>query len=421
MAKNLINMLGRGVKKVGKGLKKAVLVGTVAAAGLGAVTACEFPGPTPNRAPVITSTPTEQVNEGQFYNYDVDATDTNGDNLIYSLTSAPSWMSIDSNTGMISGTAPEVGSDEYHNIKVKVSDGKTFTPQDYTLTVKDVPGPDYVTIQGSLQYNKTGTNQPGEVRAYVDIDNDGIADYTLFDSDGYDFSFPVPSGADVKIKGMIQDEEDVQKSYVRTINLEDVISDQSGIKVTCVRYPDFNNDGTPDNINEFRKHMQEINFAGIPGLKKWDLEDGFSKIKIFRDNGSEGYFNDSQIAHIISRITDSNDIERFVRGSNLSDTDLDGFPDLDSYIEVVDHYTGGSEPNCIYVVPDGTPGGDGSKAGFTYNDIQGSIITYSRIELDPYCVNEENKAVSHEFGHAFVAPDGEAVTLGDNYTVMWTT
>ena len=167
--------------------------------------------------------------------------------------------------------------------------------------------------------------------------------------------------------------------------------------------------------------MQEINFAGIPGLKKWDLEDGFSKIKIFRDNGSEGYFNDSQIAHIISRITDSNDIERFVRGSNLSDTDLDGFPDLDSYIEVVDHYTGGSEPNCIYVVPDGTPGGDGSKAGFTYNDIQGSIITYSRIELDPYCVNEENKAVSHEFGHAFVAPDGEAVTLGDNYTVMWTT
>src|SRR3989344_957397 len=61
----------------------------------------------PNNPPVITSTPVSQINEGANYVYDVEAFDADGDVLTYSLTQKPSWLSINSQTGLITGTAPQ--------------------------------------------------------------------------------------------------------------------------------------------------------------------------------------------------------------------------------------------------------------------------------------------------------------------------
>src|SRR3989344_1378653 len=95
-----------------------------------------------NHPPVITSIPVTIVNEGQNYVYDVNANDADGDALTYTLTQKPSWLSINSQTGLITGTAPEVNADTQYNVVVQVSDGKASVTQSYVLTVKDVKDDD---------------------------------------------------------------------------------------------------------------------------------------------------------------------------------------------------------------------------------------------------------------------------------------
>ncbi|MCK4647767.1 putative Ig domain-containing protein [Candidatus Pacearchaeota archaeon] len=95
----------------------------------------------PNNAPEITSTPITEINEKETYTYQVTATDADEDTLTYSLTQNPLGFSINSNTGLITGTAPEVTSDTDYDIIVQVFDGEDYTTQPYILTVKNVvPG-----------------------------------------------------------------------------------------------------------------------------------------------------------------------------------------------------------------------------------------------------------------------------------------
>ena len=90
-----------------------------------------------NNPPVIISSPLTTVDENTNYNYLVLATDADGDSLTYSLTQAPNWLTINSITGLISGTAPEVDVNTPFAITIRVSDGKDFTEQSYTLAVID--------------------------------------------------------------------------------------------------------------------------------------------------------------------------------------------------------------------------------------------------------------------------------------------
>ncbi|MCH8904965.1 MAG: putative Ig domain-containing protein, partial [Bacteroidetes bacterium] len=57
------------------------------------------------------------------YSYQVFATDADNDVLSYSLSSSsPSWLSINVNTGLISGTSPSVTQDTQYVITVQVDD-----------------------------------------------------------------------------------------------------------------------------------------------------------------------------------------------------------------------------------------------------------------------------------------------------------
>jgi len=94
--------------------------------------------PTPNHAPVISSQYVGAINEGANYGYQVVATDADNDKLIYSLPTAPSWLSINADTGLISGTAPTIDLDTLYPVSVKVSDGKDAVTQDYIIRDKDL-------------------------------------------------------------------------------------------------------------------------------------------------------------------------------------------------------------------------------------------------------------------------------------------
>jgi hypothetical protein len=173
--------------------------------------------PDVNNPPVITSTPITQVNEKSQYNYQVTATDKDGDVLTYSLTQSPIWLSMSSN-GLISGTAPEVNSDTGFQITIKVSDGKSFKTQYYTLTVKNIviPSENHAPVITSTpitsvnegnhySYQVTATDQDNDPLTYsltqnpswISIDSNGLISGTapLVDADyGYSITVKVSDG-----------------------------------------------------------------------------------------------------------------------------------------------------------------------------------------------------------------------------------
>ena len=87
---------------------------------------------TNNQAPVITSDPVTLVLIGKSYAYQVEAMDTKGDILTYSLTTKPSGMTINSSSGIITWTPTMAGT---YNVSIVVSDGELFDSQSFTLTV----------------------------------------------------------------------------------------------------------------------------------------------------------------------------------------------------------------------------------------------------------------------------------------------
>ncbi|MCC7338411.1 MAG: putative Ig domain-containing protein [Pirellulaceae bacterium] len=92
-----------------------------------------------NSAPGITSIPDIEALAGKDYRYDVDAIDEDGDALTYSLTQAPTGMSIVPSSGVITW-ATSTSSIGNVPITVEVSDGRGgVARQDYTLSVIAAP------------------------------------------------------------------------------------------------------------------------------------------------------------------------------------------------------------------------------------------------------------------------------------------
>ncbi|MDO9309840.1 MAG: MBG domain-containing protein, partial [Deltaproteobacteria bacterium] len=93
----------------------------------------------PNSSPKIISTPVKNATVGILYNYDVNASDSNGDVLYYRLKSAPTGVSIDLYTGVISWI-PVQSQTGIAYITVEVVDNKGGkSTQGYICTVS-APG-----------------------------------------------------------------------------------------------------------------------------------------------------------------------------------------------------------------------------------------------------------------------------------------
>ena len=96
--------------------------------------------PAGNQAPVITN-PGDQTNdENDTVSLQIAATDADGDPLSYSATNLPAGLSINPNTGLISGTI-EFFSDPSYATTVSVSDGTDNDSVSFTWTVNSAPPP----------------------------------------------------------------------------------------------------------------------------------------------------------------------------------------------------------------------------------------------------------------------------------------
>jgi len=85
-----------------------------------------------NNTPTITSSPITSSLINVLYTYNVEATDTDGDTLTYTLTSSPTGMAINSSSGVISWTPNTVGD---YDVTLKVSDGESFDTQSFIITI----------------------------------------------------------------------------------------------------------------------------------------------------------------------------------------------------------------------------------------------------------------------------------------------
>jgi len=91
--------------------------------------------PTPNRDPVVTSTPVVAAIRDAVYSYDAEAIDPDGDALTYSLPVAPQGMVIDAGSGVISWTPTQAQSGP-QAVTLRVSDGRGGSAtQSFTVTV----------------------------------------------------------------------------------------------------------------------------------------------------------------------------------------------------------------------------------------------------------------------------------------------
>ncbi|AJQ96673.1 choice-of-anchor A family protein [Gynuella sunshinyii] len=94
--------------------------------------------PEANEPPVITSTPTVKITNGEAYLYDVEATDPDDDELHYTLLQAPEGMLINPDSGAISWHASNVNGDTV-SVEVAVSDPYDHADtQSYDITIIDV-------------------------------------------------------------------------------------------------------------------------------------------------------------------------------------------------------------------------------------------------------------------------------------------
>lgn len=94
----------------------------------------------PNNKPYFTNaTPPSKARVGQSYSYDFNALDTDNDPLIYSLSSAPSGMTIHASTGIVQWT-PTPLQTGFNYVAVMVSDGHSQALFAYYIFVDNGSG-----------------------------------------------------------------------------------------------------------------------------------------------------------------------------------------------------------------------------------------------------------------------------------------
>ncbi len=402
-----------------------------------------------NQAPKITSSPITEVNESQAYNYDVNATDDDNDSLTYSFLQAPSWLSIDSQTGVISGTNHNVSSDYQENIKVKVSDGKDFATQEYVLDVYNL-----LDISGQLQDNETDSGQRGNVLVYdsegnfldkIPTDEEGNFGKQL-DKKTSDLSgIVLKAGMGDYAGNYTLDTDKFTESYGRRrnlpskdhnpiVNFEGKKSYENNAIKAVPFYSDLDGDGYADidfNKDEevsqqekenFKSFMEETNFHGKAGpnddhgLKKWNFGE-------LPDEEAHPVFKGIQI---VKEYTEDGNTYTFSHPENIKTVLEDSvypplhhnlFEEYEKIITISDQVP--QEQGWCIIVPDETPGRHTSAQGATYAfDSTGKdgYIEGAWVELKPeYGGGEEeetelnkNFVIRHEvWGHGMNYPDPE--------------
>lgn len=146
-----------------------------------------------NVAPQIVGNPGNEVLVGSNYNFVPDASDSDDDQLTFSIDSQPSWASFSESTGRLYGTPGPGDVGSYEDIVIRVSDGTATRalPAFAINVVEQTSGsvtlawePPTSNTDGSALTNLAGYRihygtVSGEYDQTVDIDSAGVTSYVL--------------------------------------------------------------------------------------------------------------------------------------------------------------------------------------------------------------------------------------------------
>lgn len=142
-----------------------------------------------NRLPIV-AVADQQITEGRFLEYQLNANDPDGDRLTFSLVQQPAWMFISNIGGMVQwfpGFDVVVHPDRERAVPVtvRVSDGRSFTDASFTVTVQDVNRLPVISSQPLTEVNE------GELYTYPIIATDADPE------DQLRYSFAGPLGMNI--------------------------------------------------------------------------------------------------------------------------------------------------------------------------------------------------------------------------------
>jgi len=81
----------------------------------------------------------------------ISSTDPDGTSITYSSSNLPAWVSLNSSTGTLTGTAPEVSSNTTYTFDITASDGVNSSSRSFSITVNNSVAPtsvDYLVVAG---------------------------------------------------------------------------------------------------------------------------------------------------------------------------------------------------------------------------------------------------------------------------------
>ncbi|MBI3249129.1 MAG: VCBS repeat-containing protein [Deltaproteobacteria bacterium] len=266
-----------------------------------------------NHPPDITSEPVTAATVGQPYTYDVNATDPDNDTLIYALTTFPTGMTINPDTGLIEWT-PSEGQIGPQEVTVEARDpGSLFDTQSFTIQVAGVPISAHAPVALGNSYEIRADQilnvpVPGILGNDSDADDDPLTAVKLSDPTKGELSFnsnggftytpnpaalvctgtPVPTGVSFT--------EPLATSFATASN---------GYGALGLAKGDFNRDGAID--------LAFTWYDNVPGVGERSF------VSTMLGNG-DGSFQSSVLLHTVE--------PRYARGILAKDVDNDGELDL---------------------------------------------------------------------------------------------
>jgi hypothetical protein len=90
------------------------------------------------------------INEQTSLSTSVSATDPDGTSIIYSSSNLPAWISLNSSTGALTGTSPDISSNTTYTFDISASDGSNTSSRSFSIVSNYVPPLiiDYLVVAG---------------------------------------------------------------------------------------------------------------------------------------------------------------------------------------------------------------------------------------------------------------------------------
>jgi len=178
-----------------------------------------------NRKPVFQSSAPVSVDEDALYSYIPSATDDDGDVLIYSATTLPTWLTFNPSTRELKGTPTNdvlgLLATKDFNVVLRVSDSKENVDQSFTITVFNVNDIPVISSQKDTSSFVANENYP------ITLDKINVSDP---DNAAADLSIEILPGADYEFVGNIINVTTFRGRLLVNIKVKDLASSSTTFK-----------------------------------------------------------------------------------------------------------------------------------------------------------------------------------------------